>query len=734
LGAVNFGNALISEGVSDMVQGTIGMITGNFSILDWLKSKAINLLISILCAGLSTLAVTGSAVGQLTTCQSFCKSLARAAIQVVVQVAGELISTYGISKLMELVHASIESNLRSFIREKLDFNQIKDKLKEIRKNKGNIAFKKALNEFDRNISQNVLKDQSVKELISHLYSLANNFNKILKSIDGGDWKKKLAQSLASSAIRLSIDTAVNGLKLLEIPKVIQDVKFVIQSSLEKFDQTLQIEKDFKQELNDNQSKSIDNEIDRICDSVSNRITNDLLGFISGLANGVFKTGVSLSSEAISTKLDRVLDKHFEKSNQIKYIPRRALLSKNEQVENEKSQIEKENLENGVVSPKEIENEELNLADVQLESNKDGRTILILDQTTKKIIIINPTNVSGKFEAIFKQRAKIIFDKNDGEDGSGHFRSGRAQEDYIESDENKNNCLLIAIKESLGKKLDEDYIDHKRESHENYKHKHSYSYTKNEIVFKTEGYEHIIGGAGQREYLNRESRNQKEVNISAITNAVEQQCIEHIHRRLSAPLRHNLLIKELGQKDERLIYEIKPGVVYQDKEGLYNRDNSTIITSSFKKTVNQDLLSTPTGNCSHVVAAHINAQGIKLNIDHLDQNSKEFGTLIINDVAKTTYLPACINNGPEKVIDAVQNKYAQCKSFDEATLKNYMNDIQTGLKSKMNEPDVRNNHNNLASYELYLRTVIERNTYETRKEILTRSDNYAKAQSQKHFGD
>ncbi|XP_072048692.1 uncharacterized protein [Amphiura filiformis] len=53
--ASSIGVGLISEGIADMIEGTIGMVTGSFSWAEWAISKAISLATSLVCCGLGAL-------------------------------------------------------------------------------------------------------------------------------------------------------------------------------------------------------------------------------------------------------------------------------------------------------------------------------------------------------------------------------------------------------------------------------------------------------------------------------------------------------------------------------------------------------------------------------------------------------------------------------------------------------------------------------------------------------
>jgi hypothetical protein len=90
VGMPNFGNALISEGVSDLVQGVMGMITGQFSLADWALQKVVSLAISLLTAGISA-AKAASTVGTLTKVQKFTKAIIRVGIDIAAAAIGEVI-------------------------------------------------------------------------------------------------------------------------------------------------------------------------------------------------------------------------------------------------------------------------------------------------------------------------------------------------------------------------------------------------------------------------------------------------------------------------------------------------------------------------------------------------------------------------------------------------------------------------------------------------------------------
>jgi hypothetical protein len=86
----------------------------------------------------------------------------------------------------------------------------------------------------------------------------------------------------------------------------------------------------------------------------------------------------------------------------------------------------------------------------MEVNKEGRNLYILDTTTGQNIKLKPEGILGKVRAVFKKSARIKFMKNS--KGGGHYANLKGQEVYVQN-AGENNCLLIAIDESLGKKVD-----------------------------------------------------------------------------------------------------------------------------------------------------------------------------------------------------------------------------------------------------------------------------------------
>ncbi|CAF0863380.1 unnamed protein product [Brachionus calyciflorus] len=520
-GITNFGNALISEGVSDMVQGIMGMITGEFDLFDWGTSKALSIIISLFTAGVQTFSQAATASGKLTKVQSFYKAVTKACIKLVIELSTSLISHYGIGELMSLLNESITSGLTSKIKDSINVKLIKERLKELRIKKGNIAYRKALHELRSSLSD-ILKDQTIEKCITSLHTFATSVQKIKESFkkqkpSSGNWK----DILVDSGTEILINTAVNGLKTAEIPKVLHGVNLIFEKKIDTINNSLIDEIDQTHELTEEEKNEIDGELNELCKSIGDRISNDLVKFITGISNGVLNAGASIANDKLWSKIDEKLTEKFENKNA--KIEERNIRDRNcreiqkkfhekNEAEKDDNKIVEKQIEDKIFNPKQKSNENIednkrieqfkkeafdrtreeNLADVQLKSNKSSRSITIRDLTTGEIIKVEPENLWSKFKSKFKEIAVIDFDLN--RNGRGHFVTGRGSESFIEQ-HGGNNCFLISYEESLGRKVDENSIKQKRNSLSKYILNHSDRYFN---IRKNQNFIHIEGGARKKE--------------------------------------------------------------------------------------------------------------------------------------------------------------------------------------------------------------------------------------------
>ena len=361
--------------------------------------------------------------------------------------------------------------------------------------------------------RDILKDKAVSDAISLLQTLGNSLNTIYKSYKDakpqvqGDWKTKLAACAIDQGIQLGINTVVNAAKLAEIPKIAIQINKLIKSNVESIGNKLESEPDLTHELTKDEENLIDLELNSFCDEATNRITSEIIGFLSGIVNGVFRLGLSLGTMAINEKIDSALQRKFERSNEKLERDTELLKTRNSVQKKESQEKANKKIENGEMNPKKSskeninENEsyekevkdktrEQNLADAQLKSNKDGRSIEVRDHTTGELIKIEPDSTWGKIKAAFKETAVVDFVKN--EDGQGHFVTGYGQENFKETS-GGNNCFLVAYEESFGNTVDQDKIQARRNSLNEYVEKNSEKYDAAKQKYKNEGLNHVKGG-------------------------------------------------------------------------------------------------------------------------------------------------------------------------------------------------------------------------------------------------
>ncbi len=369
VGIENFGQALIAEGVSDMVQGVMGMITGEFNLVDWGTQKAISFSVSMLTAGISTfkamaqagkeaaaagkvltnaekLAKVRSAAllahGSLTKGQIFIKTIAKAATSLAVELGGALIMQYGVGELMSLGQSAILDKMKPKIHAALSEHKqaIKAKLLALYQQKGNIAYQDAKHQLTKEIEgilrENALRRaiDALKKTIQSVMTIADSLKNIANSGGGGGLKGQLAKQAKQQAIRLSITTAVDALVTgAEIAQVINGTSTALENCVANLGKEAKAEFPTKKlktpNENNQESKNaasnaedpakaqIGGEVDRIADEIANNITNKLVSLMSSTASGALSMATSAVSTAANYKIEQALQTRFERKNAAK---------------------------------------------------------------------------------------------------------------------------------------------------------------------------------------------------------------------------------------------------------------------------------------------------------------------------------------------------------------------------------------------------------------------------------
>lgn len=113
--ATNFGLGLISEGVSDMISGVIGMISGEFSWAEWAVSKSISVGISLLCGGINVLSkgLTSAGIGAKAITSGAKSVTAIAAKQAVTQAAKYTVQELAKQGVLSAVNYAMDEGFKS---------------------------------------------------------------------------------------------------------------------------------------------------------------------------------------------------------------------------------------------------------------------------------------------------------------------------------------------------------------------------------------------------------------------------------------------------------------------------------------------------------------------------------------------------------------------------------------------------------------------------------------------
>ncbi len=172
-GAANIGNALISEGINDMVYATMAMISGKFSWKDWIAQKIISFALSILTAGIATLAnigKTAAKVGSLSTMALVGKILVRCLVDVAVSVLSNILTEAAVSEIQKNIIDKIVGEVLDGLSSKVSSSLEKD-LEELCKREADLGkFVTLIYDLAQNIQAAIQKGGSIVEQFSSMQS------------------------------------------------------------------------------------------------------------------------------------------------------------------------------------------------------------------------------------------------------------------------------------------------------------------------------------------------------------------------------------------------------------------------------------------------------------------------------------------------------------------------------------------------------------------------------------
>ena len=217
------GNALIAEGINDMVYATMAGITGTFSWKDYAIQKAISVAISIATGGIGALAAPAKVtakVGSASRFATFIKTVAKAAGEFALNVTTSIISDVVLAeaqkRMVERIVELVITNLLSKLRERLRF-----KLERLYATSSDDEFHNRCQTIVKELRTSLGLDNIIPAELDQVRSqvascLRNNYKQIAENLgrSNSKWAKATGSALKASLLANRVFSAVRkGIKL-----------------------------------------------------------------------------------------------------------------------------------------------------------------------------------------------------------------------------------------------------------------------------------------------------------------------------------------------------------------------------------------------------------------------------------------------------------------------------------------------------------------------------------------
>ncbi|CAF1411988.1 unnamed protein product [Rotaria magnacalcarata] len=510
-GCVNIGSALIAEGISDMIYATMAGLTGTFSWKDWAIQKAISFTISLVTAGIGKLASLGSVAskaGSLSKAAIFAQAIKQAAYTFATTCATNILT----DKVMQEIQNGVIDKIVKGIEENLlkgVHNEINKKVNEIYVASGDDQefekkFKTMSDSIGLALGENLILTQQFANIQTQVVSaLKQSYDRfgdaLLKS--SSKYAKLVGASVKSVVL---IDKLWNTIQpILKLTVIISTLNNVINNSIKA-------ENAKRNHQSEYITKVLIIELTRLVRKVMSAAVNQIAKGASYLVKTLTESEFNGKNPIDALRKSNQDEKDERKSQVSVEQPSLNSDSKKEKLDQER----RENLQNNIVDPKEMmknyvdgikdKDRPMGLAEAKMLAEKDMRKIVMYDEVNKEKIVVSPSGWK-KIPAFFKQSAKINYIA--GEDGNfGHFVNARGPGRYVQV-AGRNDCLLIAYKESLGYTVSTDMIDKDREALYQYTARHIDKYTRIRTELDTSKHSSIIGGGAAPKKRNLFGKNE-----------------------------------------------------------------------------------------------------------------------------------------------------------------------------------------------------------------------------------
>ena len=500
-GFPNIGMMFINEGVNDMVYATMAGLSGNFSWRDWGIQKVISMGLSLLTCGVGAIA-GANPVGSLSKSALILKCLGNAAYQLTTN----CLTTFVSDKVMELVMKNLIKKFVDYIEEKLltSLNElIQEKVKLLYQNsKNDFEFEKSYESMKTNFEKSLNQDAAIHKDMDRILSqislnLNNNLDQFGEALSKSDNKNVKLMNDTIRGLLLANKLWKLGNKFIQVNNIIQSVVTLINQKFETNNQNS--EKKGNKKLIEDRITELRNLIKtKIIMKVTHEISLIVRQLVSFVVKKLVDASISITKDLIdkATKGKTSLEKakNEKKSTTLKDLEgdKQEKSEKENKEKREKIQNEITNANDGSSEsePNDDTNRPLDLADVKALADMEMRNIVIYNKDTGETTVVKPSGWRV-IPAFFKQEAKINFMTKAGE-SIGHYYNGHGEEIYKPVN-GRNDCLLIAFHESLGRKVTEAFILDERAKFDSYVSKHHDYYSRIRSELERKGVNMMVGG-------------------------------------------------------------------------------------------------------------------------------------------------------------------------------------------------------------------------------------------------
>ncbi len=492
MGMPNLGNALIAEGINDMVYATIAGLTGTFSWKDWAVQKAISLTISLATAGFSTLSnlgQTAAKVGSISRSALFSKVMLKAAGQFVLQCSSGLIT----EELMKVVQVEVVDRLviavEAHIMKPIEEGLQKKLTRLYTANPQDFArhYQQLYNNLDNVLrtKSSILPQQLDRLRMQLRSSLNKEFGKIIEGLSksGSKYAEMLATALKAGKLF--------G-ELWNIMQLVVTAVNVSQSILDLLPESKFQQNEKSHSVNEREVKQAVSQLSKL---IKNHINQELAQQLRQLLQKAIHGTLKSVGKVAVNKVKERINKQFQNQNPIVALKQLNKIedSNHKGSEEHQHQIDhKDEMPNSrrVIATALAEDlkRPLGRTDIKMLADMKRRSITIINENTGKIETIHPHG-ARRMLSFFKTPVVIHFEN---ENSIGHFSSGKNS--GYQQPANTYDCLIISYEEARHRLPNAQNIKQARRDLQRYSVSHLDTFERCHQNIQFKGKDYMWGGS------------------------------------------------------------------------------------------------------------------------------------------------------------------------------------------------------------------------------------------------